>query len=232
MIFPDDYIIAGLYHQEPNVLVYHADCRDILPLLPANSISAIITDPVWPNSLDSMPGADRPFELFAEVAKEFPRLAKTTVIHLGCSSDPRFLTGIPREMPYFRTCWLRYQFPSRRGRLLIGSDVAYAFGVPPKSRRGNHLIPGEINSSDREMSIAIKKRKHPCPRKIEHVLGLVNIFTNPDDIILDPFGGSLTTAAAAKILGRKCITIELIKKHLDNFIDRLAQEELFCNGKK
>ena len=43
------------------------------------------------------------------------------------------------------------------------------------------------------------------------------------DIVLDPFGGSMTTAYIAKELNRKAIMIELNNKYIDMGIKRLAQ---------
>ena len=36
------------YYNHAGVTIYHGDCRDLLPMLSAESI---ITDPVWPNSI-------------------------------------------------------------------------------------------------------------------------------------------------------------------------------------
>lgn len=35
------------YYQDDAVIIYHADCRDILPLLPAKSIDLVLTDPPY-----------------------------------------------------------------------------------------------------------------------------------------------------------------------------------------
>jgi DNA modification methylase len=48
------------------------------------------------------------------------------------------------------------------------------------------------------MNIQIKQRgPHSTPRKIEHLLGLIDVFTNEGDAVLGPFAGSGTTLLAA-----------------------------------
>jgi DNA modification methylase len=136
--------------------------------------------------------------------------------------------GIPKELQFLRTCWLRYNFPSYRGRILIGSDVAYVFGDPPKARKGNRVLKGEFASRDHNMNIQVKQRgPHPTPRKIEHLLGLVDTFTNEGDIILDPFAGSGTTLIAAKQLKRNYVGIEISEKYCEAARMRLSQDMLF-----
>jgi len=190
--------------------------------MPDGCVNLILTDPVWPNALHSLKGSDNPYNLFKLAAKHFPRLTERAVVHLGCTSDPRFLLAIPPEMSFIRTCWLRYSFPSFRGRILIGSDVAYAFGIPPKSWKKHHLLPGEVTGSSSK-NIETKKKIHPTIRNLVHVKFLVDRFSLPGDLILDPFAGSGTTARAAKDLKRKFIGIEINPDYCKIAEERLAQ---------
>lgn len=54
-----------------------------------------------------------------------------------------------------------------------------------------------------------KKVGHPAPFPLELPRRLIKLYSYLDDLILDPFLGSGTTAVAAKQLGRHCIGIEI-----------------------
>lgn len=45
----------------------------------------------------------------------------------------------------------------------------------------------------------------------------------PMSLVLDPFAGSGTTAAAAKSLGLRCVTIESEERYCEQIAKRLAQ---------
>lgn len=68
-----------------------------------------------------------------------------------------------------------------------------------------------------------KKRLHPTQKHIEVIEKLIKIHTNQDDLILDPFMGSGTTAIACKKLKRNCIGSEIDKKYFNITIERLKK---------
>jgi site-specific DNA-methyltransferase (adenine-specific) len=51
----------------------------------------------------------------------------------------------------------------------------------------------------------------------------ISSWSNPSDLVLDPFLGSGTTAVAAKILGRKCVGIEISEKYCEIAARRCSQ---------
>ncbi len=53
----------------------------------------------------------------------------------------------------------------------------------------------------------------------------IRLFTNPGDLVLDPFVGSGTTAVAAARLGRDYLGVDLLDEHLDLARARLAEIE-------
>ena len=54
----------------------------------------------------------------------------------------------------------------------------------------------------------------------------VATWTNPGDLVLDPFSGSGTTAKAAKTLGRQFIGLEVNPEYCRIAEQRIAQEVL------
>jgi len=217
------------YFEEDGITIYHGDFRQILPTLSAD---AIITDPVWPQPSLLLQGAVRPYELFAEMCASIPASVVRMAVHLGCISDPRFLAPVPDRLTFFRVCWLAQVPCSFRGRALNSGDVAYMFGVPPA---GTGIIPGECisnekglylrslpkNRSAKHFDLRTSELPHPAVRKMAHVRWLVKHFAGGS--VIDPYGGSGTTALACKIQGWPCTMIEIEERYCEIAANRLRQ---------
>jgi DNA modification methylase len=59
----------------------------------------------------------------------------------------------------------------------------------------------------------VEKLGHPCQFPIDLAARLILALSHAGDIVLDPFGGVGTSAAAAVYLGRRAISIDLQKKY-------------------
>ena len=212
-------MIKPYYKTELGVL-YHGDCREILLELKHDQVDAVITDPIWPNASVQLIGAEDPYGLFLSAVNLLPSTTKRLAVHLGCDSDPRFLSAVPEALPFFRVCWLRYVMPHYKGRLMYGSDVAYFFGSPPKSIPGRHVISGEFTDTSSDG----KQSDHPCPRKLGHINWIIGRWTDEGETILDPFLGSGTTAIICERLDRRWIGIEISKEYCDIAVKRIEAE--------
>jgi len=69
------------------------------------------------------------------------------------------------------------------------------------------------------------KKIHSTQKPEELLYRIILASSNPDDIILDPFSGSGTTAAVAKKLGRKYIGIEKNTEYVQASKERIAKVE-------
>lgn len=207
------------YYESEGITIYHGDCREVLPQLEAE-YQTVITDPVWPNASAQLAGREDPHALFAK-AVELLKAARLAV-HLGCDTDPRFLSSVNYKWEFFRVVTLDLARVGYKGRLLMTGDIAYLFGDVPVSMPGAHVIPGRIVDADSSG----KQSDHPCPRKLNHVAWLVRWWSELEDTVLDPFMGSGTTLLAAKNKGRRAIGIEIEEKYCEIAAKRLAQRVL------
>lgn len=71
---------------------------------------------------------------------------------------------------------------------------------------------------------------HPTAKPLVMVREWVRLFTDPGDLVLDPFAGSGTTLRAAKDEGRRAVGIELEQRYVDLAVSRVAQDVLDFGG--
>ena len=69
-----------------------------------------------------------------------------------------------------------------------------------------------------------KKICHPAPCPVELPKKFINLYSFKDDLILDPFIGSGTTAVASKLLKRKYVGYEINKNYIEIANNRLKME--------
>jgi len=75
-------------------------------------------------------------------------------------------------------------------------------------------------------SINNENIKHPAPYQLELAKDHITSWSNPGDIVVDPFAGSGTTLKAAKELNRRFIGIEVNPEYVEMCENRTAQEVL------
>lgn len=68
------------------------------------------------------------------------------------------------------------------------------------------------------------RKKHPAPYPMEIPRRLIKMFSFAGDTVLDPFGGTGTTALAAGETGRNSISVEIEPAYVDMIEDRLRRE--------
>lgn len=96
-----------------------------------------------------------------------------------------------------------------------------------KGKPRNFEIVRRMNGSVIEIP-TIRERYHPTQKPIPLLIQLIEDYTNPNDLIYEPFSGSGSTLIAAKIKGRRAVGNELIKEYADraNKEIQLAQRDL------
>lgn len=66
--------------------------------------------------------------------------------------------------------------------------------------------------------VSSKKEKHICPLQFDIIERLINRYSNPGEVVCDPFGGLFSTAYKCVEMKRKCVSIELNPEYFNDGI--------------
>ena len=75
----------------------------------------------------------------------------------------------------------------------------------------------------------VSKRIHPTEKPIDLLKLLITNSTKPDEIVLDPFGGSMSTVRAAILTGRRAIAFELDENYYEvglKSVENIREEDI------
>ncbi len=95
-------------------------------------------------------------------------------------------------------------------------------------RKYVHLWNGTLRQGTYRLNP--KPRVHPTQKPVELHARILEDFSQPEDIILDCFGGSGTTLIACEITGRRCLMMELSPDYCNIIINRyksLTEGQIF-----
>ncbi len=195
--------------------VIQGDCIEVMRAFPAGSVDFVLTDPPYgvkykdragrsiANDGDETDWLAPAFEQIARVMKP----NTLCVCFYGWTKMQAFLTAWSnaglRRVGHL-TFPKRYTSSMTFVRYMHENAFLLAKGrpTPPK------------NPPDDVLDFAYTGNAiHPTQKPLGVLIPLIEAFTKKGDLVLDPFCGSGSTLAAAKLLGRKYVGIELDKNH-------------------
>jgi site-specific DNA-methyltransferase (adenine-specific) len=232
------------YYERDGIVIYHGDCREVLPSLAAD---VVVTDPPYGAGhyetdtevltavmLASWPSAavfGWPERLVAlcvaagRVPSEWITWAPTNGAMRGFNS-----AGLWRDTEHIAIFgkgeWCSTRQPRETSNATKLSQSARGIGKGGMERR-----PGDPDTrragdvwTDAMPGLGFQwaSRLHPNQKPTTVFARLIEAF--PEGAILDPFMGSGTTLRAAKDLGRKAIGIEIEERYCEIAAKRLSQE--------
>ena len=201
------------------IVIYNADCRDILPHLP--KVDLVLTDPPYGVNFKGKEtkhtkSSGGYISGDSDIGPNVVSLALEKTTRCIVFPGNRLLHSYPA--PADIGCIF---CPSGAGRGPWGFTCFNPILFYGK-RPGGPTSPSSMKSFHTSDDVG-----HPCPKPMEWLSWLVSIGSRVNETVLDPFMGSGTTLRAAKDLGRKAIGIEIEEKYCEIAAKRLAQEVLF-----
>lgn len=203
------------------------------PLIVGSQIHHVIADPPYDaethDNARSLKGggSDIPIDFAPfDVATDAPRLLTMARRWVICFSSVEMLGDYRRAWgrAYYRGgLWDRFDgTPQISGDRPGQAAEGIAIGHGPEMLRWNR---GGKRGMWRHGVERVERYGHSTPKPIALMLELIGDFTDPGDIVLDPYMGDGTTGAACLRLGRRFIGFELRADYAATARDRLAAEE-------
>lgn len=230
------------YYADDAVTLYHGDCREVLANV--RGVTHVITDP--PYSEQTQAGAR------TSEHNVFSKRSKAPVRLVPFAIDVEVLRGIFAQCAPMRWCiaTVDWKHVARLEEHVPVGLRFVRFGVWVKPNAAPQFTGDRPATGWEAVAIMHNDRSpmrwngrgahavwshgvaratdfgHPTPKPIALIHDFVSAFTDPGDVVLDPFAGSGTTARACKDLGRRCVAIEQSEAYCEVIARRLAQETL------
>jgi site-specific DNA-methyltransferase (adenine-specific) len=209
------------YYQDDSCTIYHGDCREMLADL-WFGVDLLVADP--PYGVYEL--CSRTQRARLATGYDFPQV-------FGDSEpfDPAPLLHFRRAVLFGANHYADKLPPSPSwivwdkrdgGTADVNADCELAWtNLGGPARLFTHKWRGMIKASERN-----ERRQHPTQKPVALMEWILNRWTHPGELILDPYMGSGPVLKAAKNLGRRVIGIEIEERYCEIAAKRLAQEVL------
>lgn len=212
-----EQIEATTVTDDGDIVIHHGDFREILPVEDFTAAGAVvITDPPYPREF---------LPLWGDMARSALGWGCDSLIAMsGQSLLPDVLAQIlTAKDPFTGDRW-RYRWCA--AYLTIGPST-HVHGANVGTSWKPILVfdagqKREFLTTDVFRSTADDKAHHPWGQNEAGIAALVEAFTKPGDLVVDPFLGGGTTAVVCKALGRRFVGCDIDAAAVKTTRERLA----------
>jgi len=186
--------------------IYNQDCFTASVQLADQSVDVTLTDPPYPNRMN----------LFPETLVD-----GLAMLYLACKKTKKYIVFFwnPFDVPMPPPGWhevARHVWHKPDTKSITHYEVIVVWSREPKQRVSRvWSIPILDYRSLRDW------KPHPTQKPVRLIRYLLEQYTNEEDLVLDPFIGSGTTAVACKYMKRHYVGFEIDAKYAQIAQDRL-----------
>lgn len=185
------------------------DCLELIKTIPDNKIDCIVTDPPYGLNKNGIKN-DKDLSLFYTILPDCYRVLKDDGFFITFFST-KYLPDLFKNNPFAYFWQFVLYCPEGSVRSPIGftkymSCFVFKKGNPKLIKWRTDIFkdtPGKMVEPDEGFI------NHPTPKPKHFIKEIMDMTTIENDLILDPFIGSGTTAVACKQLNRKFIGFEI-----------------------
>ena len=237
--------------------IIHGDCLTVMRAMPPRSINAMVTDPPYCSggNSEAQKRQAKGQGLRSETRRDvgwFEGDQMTTVglcflLREVAFESIRLLDGggsmlffcdwrmVPSLVPAIESAGLRF------ANTIVWCKPSFGLGQGFRAQHEMilHFTTGDVSyhSASRgnvldARRIGANERQHQTQKPVSLLQALLEVVCPAGGTVLDPFGGSGSTAVAAEGIGRRAVCIERDAKHCETARERLmsVQGTLFVGG--
>ncbi len=195
-----------------NVKLVVGDFRTICQELEPNSIDAVITDPPYGREYLS---------LYEDLAVQAQRLLKDggrLIVMTGQTYLPTIMDLMSKHLNYVQMCC--YYMPGAHGRMWHRPIINQWKPILCYVKGTNQWILQD----DIFVSVKSDKKHHVWGQSESGITALVERFTEPNDLVLDPMAGGGTCAVVCRKLKRRFIGMDIDPEAIKATKSRIPSE--------
>jgi hypothetical protein len=194
------------------------DFVEIAKDIPDGSVDIIITDPPYPHEFIGC------WSQLSEVAARILKPHGLCIAYSGKLHLDDCMARLGEHLSfYWQIVFMQTVMPTIHPRkvntkykpILVFQNVPAGEKVRAHDRYFIDVIEGE----------KVEKDAHEWQQSADGVEKLIDIFTNVNDLIFEPFSGGGTTALVSKHMNRRCIACEIDKKAYQGSVARVFGEK-------
>lgn len=220
------------YYDDGTITLYHGDSREFLYDAMQGGLGAgvLVTDPPYGIGWSRGTNNARSSKAHAGIAGDADTSARDELLRLWGDAPAIVFGSVHVAPPAGLVQTLIWQKPGDAG--VVGSvtgfrrdvEAIYLCGrIPRRTVQWSSVVRSSIPNIGSPSSPA-GRFDHPHAKPVDLMARLIRLV--PDVLVFDPFAGSGSTLAAAKLLGRRAVGVEIDERHCHTAALRCAQEVL------
>ena len=219
--------------KEQQIKLIHGDCLEVMKVIPDESIDLIVTDPPylinykshWHNKSKQIIG-DNEYDLIEKSIKKMYRVLKNNAAtYIFCS---------PKKVDYFMRCCYSAGFTIKNSIVWVknnwtSGDLKASYGQQYEMilllNKGRKFINGKRLTDIWFFNrVAFQHQLHQNQKPVKLLEQCIIKHSSEDDIVLDPFMGSGSTAIACLNTNRQFIGIEKEERYFEIAMQRIKEQ--------
>jgi DNA modification methylase len=212
------------YDDGHGIVIYHGDCRDVLPTLSIDGPHLLLTDPPYGIGWRTPRGRARPKGSWFVINDDKP-------------FDPTHLLMLALPSVIFGANHFANRLPPSPGWIVWDKRD----GMPSNDQSDAELAWTNVLTSVRTIHCrwngggsllaenGPSRAIHPTQKPVRLFMAIL-VLIKTDGTCLDPYAGVGTTLRAAKNLGRRAIGVEIEERYCEIAAQRLSQEVFTLEG--